>query len=80
MSSGFLKPEDALKLLMIGPEYIQVAIKTEKAAEQLRFIRSERIERIDGEQQKSEQDAYQEVFARELMAILNKETEGGIPK
>lgn len=76
MSSGYLKTEDALRLLMIGPEYTQVAIKTEKAAKQLRFIRSERIERLDGEQQKSEQDAYQEIFALELQAILDKEAEG----
>lgn len=70
MSSGYLTPEDALKLLMIGPEYTQVAIKTEKAAEQLSFIRAEHIERITGEQRKKEQDEYQEAFARELEKIL----------
>ena len=72
MSSGYLKPEDALKLLMIGPEYTQVAIKTEKAANQLRFIGSERIERMDEEQRKAEQDAYQELFALELEKILDE--------
>jgi hypothetical protein len=72
MSSGYLKPEDALKLLMIGPEYTQVAIKTEKAANQLRFIGSERIERMDEEQRKTEQDAYQELFALELEKILDE--------
>ena len=36
INSGFLKPEDALKLLLVGPEYNQVAIKTEKAASQLK--------------------------------------------
>jgi len=71
MSSGYLNPEDALKLLLIGPEYTQVAIKTEKAANQLRFIRSERIERINGEQLKMEQDAYQEALALELEKILD---------
>ena len=77
MSSGYLKPEDALKLLMIGPEYTQVAVKTEKAAKQLRWIRSERIERMDAAQQKAEQDAYQEQFALELEAILDAEAEKG---
>lgn len=72
MSSGYLKPEDALKLLMIGPEYTQVAIKTEKAAKQLRFIGSERIQRMDGEQRKAEQDAYQELFALKLEKILDE--------
>ena len=77
MSSGYLKPEYALKLLMIGPEYTQVAVKTEKAAKQLRWIRSERIERMDAEQLKAEQDAYQEQFAMELEAILDAEAEKG---
>ena len=70
MSSGLLKPEDALKLLMIGPEYTQAAIKTEKTAKQLRWIRSERIERMDREKLKAEQDAYQEKVASELLSIL----------
>ncbi len=37
ISSGWLKPEDALSLLMIGPEYTQVAVKTDKAAAQLKW-------------------------------------------
>ncbi len=72
MSSGFLKPEDALKLLMIGPEYTQAAIKTEKAVKQLRFIKSEKIERITGEKRKLETDAYLEAFAQELEKLLNQ--------
>ena len=40
ISSGFLKPEDAMKLLMIGPEFTQIAIKTEK--ESVSFIGSDR--------------------------------------
>lgn len=47
ITSGFLKPEEALKLLLIGPEYTQVAVKTEKAAAGLKWISSERIERAD---------------------------------
>ena len=31
ISSGFLETGDAMKLLMIGPEYIQAAVKTKKA-------------------------------------------------
>ncbi len=70
MTSGYLKPEDALKLLMIGPEYTQIAIKTVKAAKQLRWIRSERIERMDKTALQAEQDAYQERFAMELEKVL----------
>ena len=66
MSSGFLKPEAAVRLLMIGPEYTQVVIKTEKALKQLCFIRSEKIERMDGEALQMEQEAYQNAFAKEF--------------
>lgn len=70
ISSGFLKPEDAIRLLMIGPEYTQVAVKTEKAANQLRWVGSERIERIAGDELKAEQDAFQEAFAEVLGKIM----------
>ena len=30
IGSGYLKDEDAMKLLMIGPEYTQAAVKTER--------------------------------------------------
>ncbi|MBR2822281.1 MAG: DUF3990 domain-containing protein [Clostridia bacterium] len=72
ITSGYLKPEDALKLLFIGPEYTQVAIKTEKAVKQLRFIRSEKIERMDREALKMEQNEYQEEFAAAIEKMYNK--------
>ena len=66
ISSGFLKAEESLKLLSKGPEYTQVAIKTKKAAKQLRFIRSQLIERMDEEALKAEQDEYLKEMAKEL--------------
>jgi len=42
ITSGFLSTDEALELLMIGPEYEQTAIKTDKAAAALRWISSER--------------------------------------
>ena len=72
ISSGFLKPEDAMKLLMIGPEFTQIAIKTEKAVRQLHWIRSEKITRIGAEQRKAEQDAYDAAFAEVLKQILGE--------
>ena len=72
ISSGFLKPDDAIKLLMIGPEYTQVALKTEKAAGQLRWIGSERIERIARDDLKTEQDDFQEEFGAELGKIVGE--------
>lgn len=72
ISSGFLKPEAAVRLLMIGPEYKQVVIKTEKALKQLCFIRSEKIERMDGEALQMEQEAYQNAFAQEFEKIVDE--------
>ena len=72
ISSGYLQPEDAVKLLMIGPEYTQVAIKTEKALKQLRFVRSEKNNRISGEALQMEQGAYQKSFAQEFERIINR--------
>ncbi len=69
ITSGYLDPEEAMKLLLIGPEYKQVAIKTEKAASHLRFIRSEKIERMDEKALKAEQEAYQTAFAEEMQKI-----------
>ncbi len=73
ISSGFLRPEEALKLLMIGPEYTQAAIKTERALKQLRFIRAERPERVDPALRRAEQEEYQTAFAR-VMEELQEES------
>ncbi len=71
ITSGYLKREDALRLLMIGPQYTQVAIKTEKAVSKLRFIKSEKIERIDPVQLKKEQEDFRDKYAGELNSILD---------
>ena len=73
ISSGFLKTEDAMKLLLIGPEYIQAAVKTEKAVKHLRWIRSVRIEKTDGDLRKADQEKYQADFARTVGEIVGKE-------
>ena len=70
ITSGFLKPEDALKLLMIGPEYTQIAIRSEKAAAQLRWMKSEQIHRADEATLQSERESYQESFVAELERII----------
>ena len=73
ITSGYLKSEDALQLLMIGPAYTQIAIKTEKAASQLKWIKSERVERPDKETLRQEQKAYEEVFGEALNEIMGNE-------
>jgi hypothetical protein len=63
LSSGLLAPEEALDLLLIGPSYTQIALKTEKAASQLRWLSSERIVQMNEEERLAEQTAYQEALA-----------------
>ena len=71
ISSGFLKPADAMKLLMIGPEYTQVALKTQRAAEHLRWIRSWKAEKPDAGLRKAEQAEYDALFAEVLQEIVD---------
>lgn len=73
ITSGFLSSGDAIKLLMVGPEYTQVALKTEKAARKLRWIRSERITRLGDEPKKAEQEAFDEAFGTVLRQILGED-------
>ena len=70
ISSGYLKPDEALSILKIGPEYRQVAIKTEKAVKNLHFIRAEKIEKPDETDLKKEQDSFQNEFSRKLEMIM----------
>ncbi|MCR5824353.1 MAG: DUF3990 domain-containing protein [Lachnospiraceae bacterium] len=64
LTSGLISDEDALSILLIGHEYIQVAVKTEKAAEQLRFIGSETNidEKKYAELLKKEQEEFRNAF------------------
>ena len=41
VTSGFLSDEEAMKLLLVGPCSLQIVLKSEKAAENLKFITSE---------------------------------------
>ena len=56
-----------------GPVFTQVAVKTEKAARKLRWIRSEKIERLDAGLRKAEQDEYAAAFARVIQEITGDE-------
>ena len=69
ISSGYLKNEDAMKLLLIGPEFTQVAIKSEKAINQLRWLGSEKAVRINSQQRQKEKDEYAEQFLKVMKEI-----------
>ena len=72
IGSGLLNTAEAMRLLMIGPEYRQVAVKTMKAAGQLKWVRSERVTRLDAKLRKAEQEEYQAVFADTMHQILEE--------
>ncbi len=74
ITSGFLKTEEAMRLLMIGPEYEQIALKTEAAARQLTWLGAEVIPEDEVKKLRSvvaaEEAAYQKLFAEELSGHL----------
>ena len=74
ISSGYLKPEDALSLLMIGPEYTQVVIKRKKARDQLTWLGAEKIHDRDAMQVllEKEEARFQKLFAKRMQKIANE--------
>ncbi len=69
ISSGLLESEQMLKLLLIGPEYTQVALKSEKAADRLRWIDAKKVNAKP--QNQEEQEEYEKLFTETLYDISN---------
>ena len=77
LTSGYLSAEEAMSLLMIGPQYEQVVIKTDLAAEHLTWLSSrilpeEEIAR-SRETTGREEEAYQREFGETMEIILGGE-------
>ena len=70
ITSGLLPKEQSLALLMIGPEYEQVVIKSVRAAERLRWISAEELGSEEcarcSEALAREEAEYQRAFAARL--------------
>ncbi len=77
VTSGFLKPEEAMQLLLIGPEYRQIALKTKKAASQLKWLSSRVMEPEQIARNKelltTEEAQYLGLLARELEKLVEDE-------
>ena len=77
LTSGLLMRDQALALLRLGPEYRQVALRTEAAAKRLRWLSARRLEEKEiarcREQVRAEEAAYLELFSKELERLM----EGG---
>ena len=70
ITSGLLKDEDALKLLLIGSQYNQIVLKTERALKNLRWISAEVMDPDEiikyREVVAAEEKEYQKLFAEEV--------------
>ena len=70
ITSGFLKPEEAMRLLLIGPEYHQTVLITENAARNLKWLAAETVSHDDSEVFRAtvaaEEAEYQKLFAEEM--------------
>ena len=71
LSSGFIQSADAAKLLQVGPEYVQVAIKTDKAKAKLRWINAEFVPADDNMKQLRmlEEESYQKSLSEAMEKI-----------
>lgn len=72
-TSGMLSAEESLPLLMIGPVYRQIVLKSEKAAAQLEWISSRIISEEDirryADTVRQEEDAFMKEFADKLISM-----------
>ena len=75
ISSGYLKPDDALALLRIGPAYTQVAVKTEKAVAQLRWTGARVVTDVQAHREALKDEMAQ--YDRQFTAIVRRIMEGG---
>lgn len=80
ITSGLLSREQSLKLLLMGPEYYQTVIKSEKGAAALRFIRAEELRHDEiaawRETVQREELEYQMHFAQELEEMTGEDAPG----
>ncbi len=79
ITSGFIKKEDALKLLLNGPEYTQTVIKTEKALSHLKWISSAKLDKEEirslRETVRTEEEQFQRQVTETLLKITGEDPE-----
>jgi hypothetical protein len=73
ITSGYLSDEEALQLLCVGPLYKQIVIKTQRAADKLKFLSSEILSRdvIRDNRDKAacEEEAYLQEFGEVMQGF-----------
>lgn len=75
-ASGLLSPEQSLKLLMLGGEYMQYVVKTPKCASQLEFISADVLDKSDIASNRQtvldEEEQFHNDFAAELKRLTGQ--------
>ena len=71
-TSGFLSEEQSLQCLLIGPEYHQIVIKSEKAVSQLKWISSEILTPETIAQYRSTVAEEEKKFQQEFADLLSR--------
>ena len=73
ITSGVLAPQESMQLLMIGPKYEQIALKSEKAASQLKWLGGRVLSKDEVARYRAvveaEQAEYQKLFAEAYRAL-----------
>lgn len=72
LTSGFIKNDKALKVLQIGNEYTQLVIKSEKAADSLKFIKAEVLLSDEIEKYQSIKKEEERLFQEGFQKIIGK--------
>ena len=77
LSSGFLTPRQSLRLLMIGPVYTQLVIRTDKAAAQLEWLSARVLDSAELERCRQlvlrEEEEYLRAFGEAMETVLNED-------
>lgn len=73
ITSGFLSEEEAMKLLLIGPEYYQIVIKTQKAVQQLTWLDAVSITAAELEGYQAQLAAEEEAYQKRFTQILEED-------
>ena len=72
ITSGFLSRQEALKLFLVGPEYTQVTIKTDKAVKKLKYISSTTIMEQDAQNNLTKFLKEEETYMSEIARVMNE--------
>lgn len=75
LTSGLLDEEQSLRLLLIGPEYEQIVLKSARAAEQLKWISSETLSAEEVKEYRSIVQNEEEKYQLELGAEMDMAAE-----